>query len=318
MWRCYLQILALIASFADAASAIAEDYPTRPIRAIVQAGAGSAVDVVPRVVFDQLSAQLGQAVVVENRPGAGGTIATGFVAKSSPDGYTILVSSSAHTVAPWIHADLPYDTTRDLSAIIAIGSLPTVLVTSPTKGLTSIQDFIAAAKAKPGSFNYASTGVGSATHFSAERFLASAGIDAVHIPMKGGPEALTEVIAGRVDFYFCPIGTALPYIREGKLLALVLGADKRADELPGVPTTAEAGLKDANYIFWVGLFAPSKTPRDIVERLHDETAKAVATARAKLAMLGVTPMAMTATEFDAYVKDEIARNEALVKAAAIK
>jgi tripartite-type tricarboxylate transporter receptor subunit TctC len=288
------------------------------MRAIVQAGAGSAVDVVPRVVFDQLSAQLGQAVVVENRPGAGGTIAAAFVAKSNPDGYTILVSSSAHTVAPWIHADLPYDTTRDLSAIIAIGSLPTVLVTSPTKGLTSIQDFIAAAKAKPGSFNYASTGVGSATHFSAERFLASAGIDAVHIPMKGGPEALTEVIAGRVDFYFCPIGTALPYIREGKLLALVLGADKRADELPNLPTTAEAGLKDANYIFWVGLFAPSKTPRDIIERLHDETAKAVATARAKLAMLGVTPMSMTATEFDAYVKDEIARNEALVKAAAIK
>ena len=318
MWRRYLRPLILILTCAHAAPTVAEQYPMKPIRVIVQAGAGSAVDVIPRVVFDQLSAQLGQPIIVENRAGAGGTIATAAVAKSDPDGYTILATSSAHTVAPWMHANLPFDTAQDLSAIIAIGSLPTVLVTSPAKGPKTIQEFIAAAKAKPGSFNYTSTGVGSATHFSAERFRASAGIAAVHIPMKGGPEALTEVMAGRVEFYFCPIGTALPYVREGKLLALVLNGEKRADALPDVPTTQEAGLADANYVFWVGLFAPSKTPRDIIERLHQETAKAIAIVHEKLAILGVTPMAMTAAEFDAYVKDEIARNEILVKAADIK
>jgi tripartite-type tricarboxylate transporter receptor subunit TctC len=298
----------------------AQDYPVRPIRAIVQAGAGSAVDVIPRAVFDQLSGQLGQPIIVENRPGAGGTLASAAIAKSEPDGYAILVASSAHTIAPWMHSNLPYDTARDLSAIIAIGRLPTVLVTSPAKGQKSIQDLIAVARAKPGSLTYVSTGVGSATHFSAERFLASAGIEAVHIPMKGGPEALTEVLAGRADFYFCPLATALPYIRDGKLSARVLNGEQRAAELPDVPTTAEAGLHDANYVFWIGLFAPSKTPRAIIERLYQETAKVMEAPllRAKLEALGVVPMPLSPTEFDSYVKDEIARNEALVRAVQVR
>jgi tripartite-type tricarboxylate transporter receptor subunit TctC len=219
-----------------------------------------------------------------------------------------------------MHPNLPCDTARDLSAIIAIGRLLTILVTSPANGQQTIDDFIAVAKAKPGCFSYTSTGVGSATHFSAERFLASAGIEAVHVPMKGGPEALTEVMAGRADFYFCPLATALPYIRDGKLLGLVLNGQQRAAELPDVPTTAEVGLHDANYVFWVGLFAPSKTPRAIIERLNRETAKAMDTAvvRAKLIGLGVVPMPMTPTEFDAYVKDETTRNEALVRAVQIR
>jgi tripartite-type tricarboxylate transporter receptor subunit TctC len=270
MGRCGLQLLIALVAIVPAC---AQDYPVKPIRAIVQAGAGSAVDVIPRVVFEQLSTQLGQPIIVENRAGAGGTLATAAVAKSEPDGYAILAASSAHTIAPWMHPNLPYDTARDLSAIISIGRLPTVLVTSPAKGHHTIQDLIAVAKAKPGSLTYSSTGVGSATHFSAERFLASAGIEAVHVPMRGGPEALTEVMAGRSDFYFCPLATALPYIRDGKLLALVLNGEQRAAELPDVPTTAEAGLHDANYVFWIGLFAPSKTPRAIIERLHQEANK---------------------------------------------
>jgi tripartite-type tricarboxylate transporter receptor subunit TctC len=298
----------------------AQAWPTRPIRAIVAGGAGSAVDVVPRVVFDQLSKQLGQPIVVENRTGAGGTIAATAVAKADPDGYTILAQSSALTVAPWLHTKLSYDTMRDISGVVALGSLPNVLVTSPLKGSKTIQAFVAAAKAKPGSFNYTSTGVGTATHMSAERFRVSAGIEAVHVPVKSGPEALTEILSGRADFYLCPIGTALPFIRDRKLLGLVVSGARRAPELPEVPTTSEAGFANADYTLWLGLFAPAKTPRDLVNRLHDDTVKAIQTAsvQEKLAILGVTPMSMTPEQFDAHIKDEVASNGLLVKAAGIK
>jgi tripartite-type tricarboxylate transporter receptor subunit TctC len=187
----------------------AQAYPARPIRVLVTAGPGSAVDVIPRVVFDQLSSQLGQPIVIENRAGAGGTIAAAAVAKAEPDGYTILAASSAHTITPLLYTKLSYDPVRDFSAIIPLGSLPNVLVTSQAKGLRTVQTFVAAAKAKPNSFNYTSTGVGTATHMSAERFRMSAGIEAVHIPVKSGPEALTEIFPdGRISIF---AHSALPY-----------------------------------------------------------------------------------------------------------
>ena len=298
----------------------AQAWPAKPIRAIVAGGAGSVVDVVPRVVFEQLSKQLGQPIVVENRTGAGGTIAVAAVAKADPDGYTILAQSSALAVAPWFHPNLSYDTVRDISGIAPIGSVPNVLVTSPLKGAKTIEAFVAAAKAMPGSFNYTSTGVGTATHMSAERFRVSAGIEAVHVPVKSGPEALTEILSGRAHFYFCPIGTALPFIREGKLSGLVVSGERRAPELPEVPTTSEAGFANADYILWLGLFAPVRTPRSLVHRLHGETVKAMqaGSVQEKLAILGVTPMSMTPEQFDAHIKDEIASNGLLVKAAGIK
>ena len=314
--------LAASAAVLPAVSRIAwaQAWPAKPIRAIVAGGAGSVVDVVPRVVFEQLSKQLGQPIVVENRTGAGGTIAVAAVAKADPDGYTILAQSSALAVAPWFHPNLSYDTVRDISGIAPIGTVPNVLVTSPLKGAKTIQAFVAAAKAKPGSFNYTSTGVGTATHMSAERFRVSAGIEAVHVPVKSGPEALTEILSGRADFYFCPIGTALPFIREGKLSGLVVSGERRAPELPEVPTTSEAGFANADYILWLGLFAPVRTPRSLVDRLHGETVKAMqaASVQEKLAILGVTPMSMTPEQFDAHIKDEIASNGLLVKAAGIK
>jgi tripartite-type tricarboxylate transporter receptor subunit TctC len=314
--------LAASAAVLPAVSRIAwaQAWPAKPIRAIVAGGAGSVVDVVPRVVFEQLSKQLGQPIVVENRTGAGGTIAVAAVAKADPDGYTILAQSSALAVAPWFHPNLSYDTVRDISGIAPIGSVPNVLVTSPMKGAKTIQAFVAAAKARPGSFNYTSTGVGTATHMSAERFRVSAGIEAVHVPVKSGPEALTEILSGRADFYFCPIGTALPFIREGKLSGLVVSGERRAPELPEVPTTSEAGFANADYILWLGLFAPVRTPRSLVDRLHGETVKAMqaASVQEKLAILGVTPMSMTPEQFDAHIKDEIASNGLLVKAAGIK
>jgi tripartite-type tricarboxylate transporter receptor subunit TctC len=321
MRRQFLNVAGAIVAFpAISRIAHAQAWPSRPIRVIVPTGAGSATDVVPRIIFEPLSIQLGQPMIVENRPGAGGTLGTNAVAKAEPDGHTLLAISSAYTVLPWVYPKRPYDAVRDLSAIIPLGSLPTVLVTSSANGFMTIGELVAAARAKPGSFNYTSTGTGNATHLNAERFRASAGIAAVRIPVRSGPEALTEVMSGRAEFYFCPVGTALPFIRDGKLRGLVVSALNRAAELPDVPTTAEAGFTDADYTLWIGLFAPAKTPRSIVDRLHYETAKAMHTpnVREKLALLGVVPMPMTPEQFDARVRDEIASNAMLVRAAGIR
>jgi tripartite-type tricarboxylate transporter receptor subunit TctC len=298
----------------------AQAWPSKPIRAIIPFGAGSATDIVPRIVFDPLSAQLGQPIVVENRVGAGSTVGTAAVAKADPDGYTLLATSSAHTITPAVYANLSYDAAADFAAVIPFGSVANVLVIAPSKGVRTIQDLVAAAKAKPASFNYASVGVGSATHLSVERLRLSAGFEAVHVPFRGGPEALTEVMAGRVEFYFCPINTALPYIREGKLLALVVNSTKRAAELPDVPTVIEAGYPDAEFPIWLGMLVPAKTPQDIVGKLHAETEKALRTpaTRERLAKAGIEPLNMSPSEFDARVKKEIEANRALAKAAGIK
>jgi tripartite-type tricarboxylate transporter receptor subunit TctC len=301
-------------------AASAQSWPARPIRVIIPFGAGSATDVVPRIVFEQLSPQLGQPIVVENRTGAGGTLGTGAVAKADPDGYTLLAHSNAFSVAPAIYANLPYDTEKDFAAIIPFGSLPAVLVMSPSKGFKTIQEMVAAAKAKPGTFNYGSVGVGSGTHLSAEKLKLGAGFDAVHIPFRGGPEALTEIIAGRVDFYFCPINTALPLIRNGQLVALVTNGTSRAPELPEVPTTLEAGYRNADFPIWIGMLAPAQTPRSIIDRLNAETIKAiqVPATQERLAKAGILPLIMTPSEFDARIKAEITSNIAVAKAAGIK
>jgi tripartite-type tricarboxylate transporter receptor subunit TctC len=316
---CFILLSVLGLAFASG-EARAQTWPTRPIRAIVAFSAGGIVDVMARVVCDQLSTQLRQPVVVENRAGAGTTIAAAFVAKSDPDGYTILVNSSAQTISPLLQPNLTFDPARDFSAVIPFGSSPNVLVVSPSRGFKTVGDLVAAARAKPGSFNFASAGVGSGVHMSAERFVASAGIVAVHVPFKGSPEAITELIAGRVDFYFSPVGLVAEYIREGKLLALAVNSPKRAVILPEVPTLAEAGIADAEYPLWYGSFVPARTPRHIVETLHRETLKALRTPNVedKFATLGLEPMVMPPAEFDAHVKAEIRANAALINAAGIK
>jgi tripartite-type tricarboxylate transporter receptor subunit TctC len=315
-----LGALAFAIILVSASLALAQSWPSRPIRVVIPFGAGSATDVVPRIVFDQLSQQLGQPIVVENRTGAGGTLGVGVVAKADPDGYTLLAHSNAHTVAPSIYPNLTYDAAADFAGIIPFGALPNVLIISPSKGLKTIQDLVAAAKAKPGTFNYGSVGVGSGTHLSVEKLKLSAGFDAVHVPFRGGPEALTEVIAGRVDFYFCPINTALPHIRDGKLIALVTSSTARSPELPDVPTTLEAGYQNADFPIWIGLLAPAKTPREIVDRLNAEVIKAlnVQSVQDKLVKTGVTPLIMTPGAFDARIRAEIASNAMVVKAAGLK
>jgi tripartite-type tricarboxylate transporter receptor subunit TctC len=309
-WLILLSALSLAS-----ADVRAEDWPTRPLRAIVPVAAGSLVDIVPRIVFEQLAIQLGQTIVVENRPGAGATIGAGLVAKADPDGYTILVNSSAHTIAPSLFANLSYDPARDFAAVAPLGVTPFVLVVPPNRGFKTAQDLVAAAKTKPGGFNFTSLGVGTASHLSAERFLLSTGLQAVHVPFKGGPEAMTEVITGRIDFYFVAIGAALPLIKDGKLSALAVNSAKRSVALPDVPTTREAGFNNAEYPTWFGLFLPAKTPREIVDKLHRETFKALQEpkVRDKLAALGFDPMVMTPSEFDAFIVKDIATNAALVK-----
>ena len=312
-----------ISTFALALHALdasAQAWPARPLRAIVPVGAGSSTDIVHRLVLEQVSAQLGQPIVVENRVGAGGTIGSAMVAKAAPDGYTILAHGSAHTIAPALYKSLPYAPSRDFIAVVPVGISPSVLVVPPARGWNTVADLVAAAKARPSALNFSSVGVGSATHLSAERFVAGAGIRAVHVPFKGGAEAMLEVIAGRIDFFFGPVALVLPHIREGKLRALAVNTAGRSTVLPDVPTLREAGLKDADYPIWFGLFVPAKTPSDIVGRLSRETLKAIEAPelRGKLAALGVDPMPMSPTEFAAYVDHEIALNAALAKKAGLE
>jgi tripartite-type tricarboxylate transporter receptor subunit TctC len=300
-------------------AAQAQTWPDKPIRAYIPFGAGSATDVIHRAVFDALATELGQPIIVENRGGAGGTLAVGAVVRADPDGYTILANSSAHTVSPFI-VSTSYDTAKDLSGVLMAGQNANVMIVNSSKGWKTIKDFIAAAKANPGSINYGSAGVGSATHISAERFRMAAGIQAQHVPYKGGPEAITDLLGGRIDFYFCPISTALPLIRDGRVVALVVSTPTRASDLPDVPTPAEAGVANADTIVWYGVFMPSKTPRAVVDKFNAAAVKVLATPamKAKLKQLAVDPMPITPAEIDQLVVKELSSNEKLIKAAGIK
>jgi len=311
---------AALAFSAISLAAQAQDWPKQSIKFVVPFTAGSGTDIVARAVAEKLTAALGQPVVIENKPGAGGTIAANQVAKSNPDGYTLLVHSSGHVVNPAIYPNLPYDTLNDLVGITPLASLPNVLVVSPIKGYKDVKDLIAKVKAKPDAFNYGSAGVGSATHINAEKFRVAAGINATHIPFKGTPEALTETIGGRIDWFFAPIVSALPLIRDGKLQALAVGTPKRSDDIPNVPTTVEAGVPGSEYTFWVGMLAPSKTPKPVLDKLNAEVVKILNAPefKTKLDNIGATPMPMTGNAFNAFIKSETDTIAKLVQAAGIK
>jgi len=304
---------------AMAATASAQTWPTRTITAVVPFAAGNAIDAVGRIVMDELSRQLGQPVIVENRAGAGGTVGAAAVARAAPDGYTLLLYSSSMSISHSIHVNLPYDTFNDFVPVVPFGLQPTVLVTAPSKGFKSLGELVAAAKAKPGAMSFASAGIGAASHMAAERLRVSAGFEALHVPFRGPTDALTAAMTGQVDFYFLPIAPALPLINDGKLTALAVSTAKRATALPDVPTTTEAGLKDSAYDFWVGMFVPAKTPRELVARLHDETQKAldVPSVKDRYAKLGVEPMRMTQEEFAKYFRADVEDTARLVKAAKI-
>jgi tripartite-type tricarboxylate transporter receptor subunit TctC len=318
--RVLLTSIASLAFLSPLASVAQGAYPNKPIRVVVPFAAGSTTDIIARAIADKMSQSMGQQLVIDNRGGASGTIGQAAVAQAAPDGYTIMVHSSSHTVSPSTFAKLPFDTLADFAGVTPISSTPNVLVISPSKNIKTLQELLAAARAKPGSMNFASAGQGSATHLNAEKFKLASKIEATNIPFKGSAEAVTEVMAGRVDYYFSPIAPVIGQIRNGQLVPLAVGSPKRASALANVPTTAEAGVPGSEFNFWIGMMAPAKTPREIVNRLHDEVEKALATPEVKerFATLGADAWTLKPEQFDAYIRDEIKSNAVLVKAAGLE
>jgi tripartite-type tricarboxylate transporter receptor subunit TctC len=300
--------------------AVADTYPSRNITAIIPFAAGNANDVTARIVFDQLQKELGQTIVIESKPGAGGTIGVGQVAKATPDGYTVLFHSATFSASYVTHKWLPYDTLKDFTAVSAVGISPSVLVASPKKGYKTVAELVAAAKANPGKLDFASAGIGAASHLAAEKFNAAAGIKAMHVPFKGPVDALSELMAGRIDYYFLPLAAAIAHIKAGNVTPLAVSSKTRVAQLPDVPTTAEVGYPAAAYEFWNGLFVPVKTPQDIVARLYQATQKAITdpTVKERLDKVGVEPLVMTQPEFQKYFQDDVLGTEKLAQAAGIE
>ena len=298
-------------------AARADEWPATTIRVIVPYTAGSAADVVPRIVFEEVKTILKQSIIIENKPGASGTIGARLAAEAQPDGYTFLAASSGYTIAPATFPNLPYDPGKDFTGVGSLGNLPNVLVISPQKHIKTVQALVAAAKKDPVTFG--STGVGGPIYLTMQRFRHAAGFQARIIPFKGAPQALTETIAGRIDVYYSPLLAALPFIRSGQLLPLTVSSSKRVSALPDVPTSLEAGYPNSNYNFWIGVFAPAKTAPAIVERMNAAIQKALATpdVAKKLEAIGVQPFPMGVSDFDAFVRQELKTNAELAKEAGI-
>jgi tripartite-type tricarboxylate transporter receptor subunit TctC len=305
---------------AAAASHAQTTWPVRPVRVVVPFTPGSGTDIAARGVSERLGAALGQTFIVDNRPGAGGTIGVGAVAKANPDGHTVLIHSSSFTVTPFTFEKPPYDPIKDFIGISPVAQIPNVLVVPPQRGWKSVADLVAFGRSKPNALSFASAGIGTATQLNAELFRMRAGFEAVHVPFKGTPEALTEIMAGRLDFFFAPIATALPLIRDGKLQALAIAPPQRSAALPAVPTTVEAGVKNSSFVFWVGMFVPAGTPREVVVRLNRETQAALGSAEVKerFGPIGAEPMPMSLEAFAQFIRDDLLLAEKLVRAAGVK
>jgi len=301
-------VVAVLAAIGLGRPALAQEWPTRPVLVVSPFTAGSANDIVARLVFDQVGQQIGQAFVVENRPGGGGIVGVAAVVRAEPDGYTLLLSSASMSSAVILHRSLPYDELRDLEPIAMLGAQPSVLVAAPNKGFKTVAELVATAKARPGELNFASAGIGSASHIAGERFRLAAGLDVQHIPYRGPVEALADLMTGRIDFYFLPIAPALPLIKQGKVVALAVSTPQRAQLLPDVPTIAEAGYPNAEYLFWGGVSAPAGISPMIVAKLNREitTALSIPAIREKLQQLGAEPMPMTAEQFAKFFAEDVA------------
>jgi len=316
----FRRLFALLFLSAFASVSFSQGYPGKPVRLIIAFTPGSSVDIVGRAVAAKLQELWGQPVVPENRAGAGGSIGSKVVVDSPADGYTLLANSSAHAANPGIYAKLPYDTMKDFTNLALLGSTPNVLITGTETGWKSLKDFVAAAKANPGKLNFSSAGVGSGTHFNLEKLKIALGIDVVHVPYKGTPEAIGDTIGGRVCCYWAPLNAALPHVNGGKAVALAVSSGKRTPLLPNVPTVAEQGYPGFEYTLWLGLWGPTGLPADISARINKDVNAALASAdlRERLLKLGTEPGSMTIPEFTEYVRKEIDETQAVLKAAGIK
>jgi tripartite-type tricarboxylate transporter receptor subunit TctC len=314
--RSMVLLLALTPWLAGAQGA----WPSRPVKVVVPFAAGAATDIVARAVMERVSKQIGQPVIIENRPGAGGTIGAGLVATAEADGYTWLIHSNSMTVSAASYKSLSFDPQKDFIGITPLASVPMVMVTSPERGIKTLQDFVKYAKANPTKINYASAGSGGVTHLGAERVRIAGGFQATHIPTKGTNEALTEVMSGRVDFYFSPIGLATPLIQSGKLLPLAVSSAKRFPTLPAVPTLLEGGLPNSEYEVWIAMFGPAKLPKAVVDRMHEEVLKALASPelRERYRGLMMDDMSMNVDQFNRFLASDFRLNAELIKAAGVQ
>ena len=313
LWSLAAALVALVS-----VPAMAQQWPTKTIRAVVPLTAGSAVDVVPRIVLEQVAAQIGQSIVVENRTGASGTIGVRSVATSPPDGYTLLAHSSGIVVSPFTVANAHYDPIKDFVAVAPLANLPNVLVVAPSQNIHTVQEFVASAKSKR--ITYGSAGVGTPVYLAMEKFRLAAGFQGDFVPFRGAPEVLTEVMTGRVDAYYAPLSAALEFIRTGRLVALSVSSVQRSSALPNIPTSIEAGYPNSDLNFWIGVFAPAGTPNDVVTRLNREIRIALANPAVveKLANQGVDPMTMGSEEFRTFVNAEAISMAELAKALNLK
>jgi tripartite-type tricarboxylate transporter receptor subunit TctC len=308
----------LLAAFASQAAA--QGFPNKPVRLIIAFTPGSSTDIIGRAVAAKLQEMWGQPVVAENRTGAGGSIGSAAVLREAADGYTLLANSSAHVANPSIYASLPYDTLKDFANIAPLAGGPNVLIVGQEAGWKSFADFVAAAKAKPGSLNFSSAGIGSGTHFNLEKLKLMAGIDVAHVPYKGTPEAIGDTIAGRVCCYFAPINAALPHVKGGRAIALAVSSAQRSSLLPEVPTIAESGVPGFDYTLWVGLWGSAALPPDIINKLNADVNRALASPdlAQRLTNLGTIPMKMSPSEFTQFVRREVEDTAKVLKAAGIK
>jgi tripartite-type tricarboxylate transporter receptor subunit TctC len=317
-WLCTIAQVVCASGFANVA--VAQAYPAKPIRMIVPLSAGSAADLLARRLASKMSENWGQQVVVDNRPGAGGIIGAGIVAKAIPDGYTLLVHSAAFAVSAAFYSKLPYDSLKDFAPVSQIAIAPTVLVVAPSLGAKSVKDLVAIAKQKSGQITFGSAGVGTSTHFAGEQFKVAAGINVVHVPYKGPPEALLDTMTGRIQYFFSPLVPALPLIRDGRLLALAVTTAQRTPVLPDVPTVTEAALPGYEYQDWWGVFAPARTPPPVVDKISKEIARIVALPNIREQMLiqGEEARPSTPEEFTKFVRAKVENAGKVVKAAGIR
>lgn len=314
--RAIVALVAALAIFAGSAHGAETGYPNKPIRLVVPFPPGGTTDVIGRLIGQQLSTRLGQQFVIDNRPGAGGSIGTDIVAKAPADGYTLLLGTVAtHSINPSLYARLPYDAVKDFAPISLLATLPNVLVVNPSLPVRSVRELVALAKAKPGTLTFASGGNGTTHHLSGELFKRMAGVDMTHVPYKGNAPAIADVLGGQVSMMFDNIGNSLPHIKAGKLRALALTGAVRAPVLPSLPTLTELGFAGFNITSWFGLFAPAGTPQPIVERLNTEVNRALHDnqVRGLLASEGIEAQVDTPEQFRLFLQAEAVRWAKLVK-----
>ncbi len=312
--------LLFVALALGASQVSAQNFPTKPVRLVISFTPGSSTDIIGRVVAAKLQEMWGQPVVAENRVGAGGTVGSAVVAKSDPDGYTLLANSSAHVANPGIYQDMQYDTLKDFVNLALLGGGPNVLIVSPETGWKSLRDFVDAAKASPGKLNFSSAGIGSGTHFNLEKLKLATGIDVTHIPYKGTPEAIADTIAGRVCCYWAPLNAALPHVSGGKAHALAVSSAQRSALLPNVPSVAEQGYAGFDYTLWVGLWGPAKMPANVAAQINRDVNAALASPdlNGRLMKLGTAPGNLSIPEFTEFVRKEIEETKRILQAAGIK